>query len=101
MDCIYEKFKSNSKFLKIAEEYTNLSGQPTTATTSGANPGTQPVQTQAIDPKIKAAEKLQADAAKKAAQAELTAIQTKTNIDQKRDKELQGIIAGQPIAPVK
>jgi hypothetical protein len=69
MDPIYEKVKANSKFLRIAEEYTNLSGQPTTATMSGANPGTRPTQTQAVDPKV-------LDANKKAAQAKLTAIMT-------------------------
>lgn len=101
MDPIYEKVKANSKFLKIVKEYTNLSGQPTTATTSGANPGTQPTQTQAVDPKLQAAQKTQADAAKRAAQAELTAIQAKTNVDQKRVKELQGVISGKPVVPTK
>lgn len=35
----YEKFKSKSKFLKIAEQYTNVSGAPTP---SGAAPGALP-----------------------------------------------------------
>ena len=101
MDHIYDKVKSNSKFLKIAEVYTNLSGQPTTATASGAYPGTNPAQVMPTDPKLQAAQKTQADAAKKAAQAELTAIQAKTNVDQKRVKELQSVIAGKPVAPTQ
>lgn len=101
MDHIYKKVKANSRFLRIAEEYTNLSGQPTTATMAGANPGTQPTQAQAVDPKLQAAQKTQVDASKKAAQAELTAIQAKTNVDQKRVKELQTIIAGRATMNVK
>jgi len=67
MDHIYEKVKDSSKFFKIIKEYTNMSGQPTTATASGANPGTNPTQTQPVDLKL-------LDANKKAAQARLTAI---------------------------
>lgn len=101
MDHIYEKVKSNSKFLKIVSEIYNLSGQPTSATASGANPGTKPTQVMPVDPKLQAAQKTQADAAKKAAQAELTAIQAKTNVDQKRVKELQSVIAGKPTVPTQ
>ena len=97
MDHIYEKVKANSRFLRIIGEYTNLSGQPTSATASGADSGTNPTQVQPIDPKIAAAQKIQADAAKKAAQAELSAIQAKTNVDQKRVKDLQSIITGRPL----
>lgn len=84
MDKIYQKVKANSKFFKMLEEY-NMSGQPTTATVSGANPGTLPVVPQAgaatgnMDPKIIAAQKAAADKARKAqtdaAKAELAELQ--------------------------
>jgi hypothetical protein len=92
MDHIYEKVKASSKFFKIIKEYTNMTGM---ATAAGANAGTNPTEPQ--DPKVMTANKLKMDADKKAAQAELTAIQTKTNVDQKRLKELQSIIAGKPV----
>ena len=84
MDKIYQKVKANSRFFKILEEY-NMSGQPTTSTPAGANPGTLPVTPQPgaatgnIDPKVIAMQKAAADKAKKAqvaaAQAELTELQ--------------------------
>ena len=91
MDHIYEKVKASSKFFKIIKEYANMTGM---ATAAGANAGTNPTEPQ--DPKVITANKLKMDADKKAAQAELTAIQAKTNVDQKRLKELQSIIAGKP-----
>ena len=91
MDHIYEKVKASSKFFKIIKEYANITGM---ATAAGANAGTNPTEPQ--DPKVITANKLKMDADKKAAQAELTAIQAKTNVDQKRLKELQSIIAGKP-----
>ena len=92
MDHIYEKVKASSKFFKIIKEYANVTGMPTAP---GALAGTNPTEPQ--DPKVITANKLKMDADKKAAQAELTAIQTKTNVDQKRLKELQSIIAGKPV----
>jgi hypothetical protein len=93
MEHIYERVKANSKFFKIIKEYAiNPTGM---ATADGANAGTNPTQPQ--DPKVITANKLKADADKRAAQAELSAIQTKTNVDQKRVKELQSIIAGKPV----
>ena len=91
MDHIYEKVKASSKFFKIIKEYANITGM---ATAAGANAGTNPTEPQ--DPKVITANKLKMDADKKSAQAELTAIQAKTNVDQKRLKELQSIIAGKP-----
>jgi len=84
MEDVYNKVKAKSKFFKMLEQY-NMSGDPTTATMSGANPGTLPVVPQAgmatggVDPKVIAAQKkeqqnllkAQADAAK----AELTNLQ--------------------------
>ena len=94
MDHIYEKVKANSKFFKIIKEYTNMSGQPTTATVSGANPGTNPTQTQPVDLKL-------LDANKKAAQAKLTAIMAARAANKNNQpaqdaeiKQLQAIIAG-------
>ena len=92
MDHIYEKVKASSKFFKIIKEYANVTGM---ATAAGANAGTNTTEPQ--DPKVITANKLKADADKRAAQAELSAIQTKTNVDQKRLKELQSIIAGKPV----
>lgn len=92
MDHIYEKVKASSKFFKIIKEYANMTGM---ATAAGANAGTNPTEPQ--DPKVITANKLKMDADKRAAQAELLAIQTKTNVDQKRLKELQSIIAGKPV----
>ena len=92
MDHIYEKVKASSKFFKIIKEYANMTGM---ATAAGANAGTNPTEPQ--DPKVITANKLKMDADKKAAQAELSAIQTKTNVDKKRLKELQSIIAGKPV----
>ena len=92
MDHIYEKVKASSKFFKIIKEYANPTGM---ATAAGANAGTNPTEPQ--DPKVITANKLKMDADKRAAQAELSAIQTKTNVDQKRLKELQSIIAGKPV----
>lgn len=84
MDQVYNKVKAKSRFFKILEEY-NLSGQPTTTTAAGANPGTLPVTPQAgattggIDPKVIALQKAAQDKAKKAqvdaAKAELTNLQ--------------------------
>lgn len=91
MDHIYEKVKASSKFFKIIKEYANITGM---ATAAGANAGTNLTEPQ--DPKVITANKLKMDADKKSAQAELTAIQAKTNVDQKRLKELQSIIAGKP-----
>jgi len=92
MEHIYERVKANSKFFKIIGEYANITGM---ATSAGALGGTNPTEPQ--DPKVVTANKLKMDADKRAAQAELSAIQTKTNVDQKRVKELQSIIAGKPV----
>lgn len=99
MEHIYEKVKANSKFLKIIGEYTNMTGM---ATSAGANGGTNPTEPQ--DPKVITANKLKMDAERKAAQAELIALQAKTNADrvsvpneQQRKRNLQAIIAGKPI----
>ena len=94
MDHIYEKVKANSRFLRIIGEYTNLSGQPTPTTTSGANPGTNPTQTQPVDLKL-------LDANKKAAQAKLTAIMAARTANKNNQpaqdveiNQLKAIIAG-------
>lgn len=101
MEDIYKKVVSKGKFTKLLREY-NLSGSPTTATASGANPGTLPVtpQPQAAqtagspDPKIIAAQKAAKDAEKKAAQAELDALKKAGPMNQARMKQLQDIISG-------
>ena len=99
MDHIYEKVKASSKFFKIIKEYANITGL---ATAAGANAGTNPTEPQ--DPKVITANKLKIDADKKAAQAELQALQAKSNVDkvsgpsdQQRMKNLRDIIAGKPI----
>ena len=97
MDHIYEKVKASSKFFKIIKEYANVTGM---ATAAGANAGTNPTQPQ--DPKVITANKLKADAEKKAAQAEMQALQASVPANQKRLKELQSIIAGNsPQGPAK
>ena len=84
MEDVYSKVKAKSKFFKMLEQY-NMSGDPTTATMSGANPGTLPVVPQAgtatggMDPKVIAAQKIAQQKAQKAqadaAKAELTNLQ--------------------------
>ena len=91
MDHIYEKVKASSKFFKIIKEYANMTGM---ATAAGANAGTNPTEPQ--DPKVITANKLKADAEKKAAQAEIQALQASAPANQKRLKELQSIVAGRP-----
>ena len=101
MEDIYKKVVSKGKFTKLLKEY-NLSGSPTTATASGANPGTLPVTPQpqasqatgGLDPKIIAAQKAAKDAEKKAAQAELDALKKAGPMNQARMKQLQDIISG-------
>jgi len=109
MDKFYEGFKTNSKFLKLIEQYaSNLSGQPTS---SGANPGANPgtaltqpqptAQTQATSTAQQqataAAVKKAADAQKQAAKAEL---QTLQQTSQQRIKALQNFLAGKgPYVP--
>ena len=93
MEHIYERVKANSKFFKIIKEYAiNPTGM---ATSAGALGGTNPTEPQ--DPKVITANKLKMDADKRAAQAELSAIQTKTNVDRERVKALQSIINGKPV----
>ena len=108
MDPIYEKVKANSKFLKIVDEYTNLSGQPTTATQDGANSGTLPTQTQAVDPVMQALRKKQAAATKQAAQVGLNTLRVDDEVNKalaaknkSETKRLQDIAAGKPIVPAK
>ncbi len=101
MEDIYKKVVSKGKFTKLLKEY-NLSGSPTTATASGANPGTLPVTPQpqasqatgGMDPKIIAAQKTAKDAQKKAAQAELDALKKQDPLNKKRMQELQNIVSG-------
>lgn len=102
MEDIYKKVVSKGKFTKLLREY-NLSGSPTTATASGANPGTLPVTPQppqasqatgGMDPKIIAAQKAAKDAQKKAAQAELDALKKAGPMNQARMKQLQDIVSG-------
>lgn len=94
----YESFKLKSKFFKIAEQYTNMSGQPTPSGAApgalpGANPGVvTPTTTAPVSPAlakaqkdVELAQKKAKDEQKKQAQAELNAIQT-------RMKELQKIV---------
>lgn len=107
MEDVYKRVVSKGRFNKLISEY-NLSGSPTTATASGANPGTLPVTPQpsqatgGMDPKIIAAKKASTDAAKKAAQAELDALKKADPLNKKRMKELQDIASGklQPTSPV-
>ena len=83
----YENFKSKSKFLKLIEQYSNVSGQPTTSGANpGANPGTLPVTPVAgvttpqglkAQQDVTAANKKQQAVAKRDAQKEMNDINTK------------------------
>ena len=90
MEDVYNKVKTKSKFFKILKEY-NMSGDPTTATLPGANPGTLPVTPQpgtatgGMDPKVIAA---QAAAQQKAQKAQIDAAKAELTNLQKTAKDL-------------
>jgi len=117
MDYIQDNVKIKSKFFKILEDYNFGSVATPSGAAPGAAPGTLPTspqpgaaitqpqgaqQQQPVDLKLKKAQDDAARAAIEAAKVELQTLQSRTNSDQQRAKQLQDIISGkaQPQAPI-
>jgi hypothetical protein len=90
----YESFKIKSKFLKIAEQYTNITGEPTpSGAAPGAAPGVvTPTTTAPVSPNLAKAQKDAEEAQKKAKEVQKKYAQEELNAIQNRMKELQKIV---------